>query len=446
MRKYLLITGFISCLFLNACHRSDVDYVSSSGEINNEIQVENGLETSKEESIKWEEDIQKGNGKLSVNVNIDNKDINHIPVYTARKKTIDVNDEKRIASEIFDEGTCKEYHDNFDYLFYDLYLSFMDLKGTDEKFDFFSGENPVTGPDGTKNINGWYDTSNGYWHTYSGFYNGRIYCLLFATDIEKNITKVLFFPDATYSKYEKISDTEGGIFSDYLQYNDEFKRDPDTPGLKEMAEIAQTFASHFGFDEKVETSSPQYKNLYEDMSLGDATLRIEGEEITAKPFIMQDNNELLLPRYITYENSHGVNEEADGQYNEDETYIDWDQIFTNDMLINTGRLLVEEDHVVWAELKFTYGEISTQTESTSIMSFDKVKEAFISTYKDNALFSNEAVADKISLVYYPVVNPDDTDEFSWIPCYVMYIDRNTMYEKRIIINAIDCSLVEVDGE
>jgi hypothetical protein len=66
MRKYLLITGFISCLFLNACHKADVNYVSPAGEIENDSTAGNvDIVDFDDASTKWFETVEKGSGSMS---------------------------------------------------------------------------------------------------------------------------------------------------------------------------------------------------------------------------------------------------------------------------------------------------------------------------------------------------------------------------------------------
>ena len=438
MRKYLLITGFISCLFLNACHKADVNYVSPAGEIENDSTAGNvDIVDFDDASTKWFETVEKGSGSMSVDVNIAISDTDHIPVISSRKKSIDPDDEMKIAESIFDKGTCAEHRESIDYFFYLNYLEHLDIQGALEKYDSRS----IKTEDDLDMIDGWYEAGNGYWHTYQGRYNGIPYLLIFATDTDKLITRVLFYPDEKYAIFQFEDERNFSITDEAFEYVG--KVDEDKVPEKAI-EVAQTFADLFGYKEKVSASDPSYKNIYGKIEPVTAMFKGTDYELNGTSLIMRDNNELILPRYIYLEESNTTTEDID-ESNADETYVGWDYgMFLQDMIVNTGKIYVDDDHVAWADLKFCYDESSTLTENTTVMPFEKVKEAFVSAYRENSYFSGDTFVDKISLVYYPLENPDDKTQFSWIPCWVMYVDRNREYEGRIIINAIDCSLVDIE--
>ncbi len=88
------------------------------------------------------------------------------------------------------------------------------------------------------------------------------------------------------------------------------------------------------------------------------------------------------------------------------------------------------------------GEIIS--EDSTLLSFDRAMEAMKSAIENdvNLNGATKLEFDYLDLEYFPVKSPDDPNEYTFVPAWVAYGHNKGAYNARVVINAIDGSLLQ----
>ena len=109
-----------------------------------------------------------------------------------------------------------------------------------------------------------------------------------------------------------------------------------------------------------------------------------------------------------------------------------------------GLVMVNDSGIIGLELPISYNVDGTITEDSTLLSFDSAMEAMETAIeKECDLKGNtKCTFDYIELNYFPVKSPDDPNEYTFVPAWVAYGSYHGPIMGRVVINAIDGSLLQ----
>lgn len=109
-----------------------------------------------------------------------------------------------------------------------------------------------------------------------------------------------------------------------------------------------------------------------------------------------------------------------------------------------GLVMVNDSGIIGLELPISYNVDGTITEDSTLLSFDSAMEAMETAIeKECDLKGNtKCTFDYVELNYFPVKSPDDPNEYTFVPAWVAYGSYHGPIMGRVVINAIDGSLMQ----
>ena len=110
-----------------------------------------------------------------------------------------------------------------------------------------------------------------------------------------------------------------------------------------------------------------------------------------------------------------------------------------------GIFMVDDNGIIAIELIENYNFDEMLADNASILSFDKAMEALKTNIeKDSDLISGSNVTfENVLFMYYPVESPDNHDEYTLVPVWVVADKVQDLISNVVVVNAIDGSIIEV---
>ena len=303
----------------------------------------------------------------------------------------------------------------------------------------------------------WVDKDNYYLHNYEGTYNGIDYELLIGYSNEYREMYLSFYPkdlcdisgDADKNYFEVTN--PDGMYYNYINSAPKNYNIPevmaDRPNKCTLSDDDLMTKVNEMLSKKIFVSYPETSiSFYANMSGGVVD---ESQELTKCEclFFNMDNPVLddtfsgglrdgygcsLMYKFCN-QNILAKGEMADGLYfyndKKQTMFVNNDGVFAFDMVVN-----------------YSFGEIAN--ENLQLLSFDEAMNAFVKEAQDaipaesTKAMTGDLTFRNIDLYYYAVPTGEGADECEFVPVWVVQADSDRGPIARIIINAVDGSLVE----
>ncbi|MBR1598530.1 MAG: hypothetical protein IJ661_06470 [Lachnospiraceae bacterium] len=297
----------------------------------------------------------------------------------------------------------------------------------------------------------WADAEDYYIHLYQGVYEGVDYGLIYAYSYKYN-TQYISFAPVTLENY-----FDDGAYVDYSPYNQDAVDDDGTTLFSfwnkenecrmtddEIISIAEDFLCN-------KLMIKRYDNMlsfYDDIGrkyYGESK-KVLGfyKSFADSPLVSEvdrfDGNEL----YIT-QNKSGLLPSA-GKVTDDAYYRDF-RYSTGFVLSNAGRVRVTSRGILSVSLSWQVN-VTDVTDNVTLLNGESMKKCFKNAVennieKDKMGTRRQLYFNKLDLRYYPVINPDDDNEFTYVPAWEYTATAQSRTSVVVYINAIDGELIEV---
>lgn len=109
-----------------------------------------------------------------------------------------------------------------------------------------------------------------------------------------------------------------------------------------------------------------------------------------------------------------------------------------------GMIVLDDNGIEAMSMPVTYKCEDILTEDSTLIKFDKAMEALENALENevNLKGITKINFDYMELNYFPVKSPDNPDEYTFVPAWVIYGDNKSDDLVRVVINAIDGSLLQ----
>ena len=109
-----------------------------------------------------------------------------------------------------------------------------------------------------------------------------------------------------------------------------------------------------------------------------------------------------------------------------------------------GYVFLDDRGILGTAMPVAYSCGEMITEDSTLLSFDRAMEAMESAIENdvNLNGATKLEFDYLDLNYFPVKSPDDPTEYTFVPAWVAHGHNKGEYTARVVINAIDGSLLQ----
>ena len=393
--------------------------------------------------LSFQQDISANGINVKIDINYEAGNVGRIPIYKVRKSGKEDIHEEKIVENIFGDSAIKldeegrefstENGDSREILEYGVSLYSM-YTMSDVR------EHPV-----------WVDAENYFIHTYEGNYRDAAYQLMISYSEE--------FEHVCYALYPKNpGDVIGNEECDHMViyhgdgnlvlYDDTaYAMSPVGVNVQEVMGDRPNLTK--ATDETLEDAVYEMLTGKFDYNMRGVTLhstREYGEEI-----ILYPGDSIKDPTFSgAVRNGYVVNGGGNlaglNIYNKILRYV---YIASDAATFDLSNAYVDDDGVFGLGFMRCYefeDEISSDCE---ILDFNNVMSSLVKAIEDNITTIKEATqlsnlqVTRVNLMYYPQPSPDNGDEYSLIPAWVVRIDSSSSDIGNIVINAMDGSVVSV---
>ncbi|MCR5700852.1 MAG: hypothetical protein K6G76_01760 [Lachnospiraceae bacterium] len=342
-------------------------------------------------------------------------------------------------------GMCDEYHSIVEAMGIDLFVDFDPSKF--EKVDEEDYNVQILPDDEAANYK-WIDEEDYFIHLYQGAYEGVDYGLIYAYSYKYETLYISFVPITLENYFEDEKYVE---YSGYHQ--DENSGEETSFGASNKQnecnmtddEIINT-ANDFLCDKLMLEKYDDMLSFYDDTGE-----KIYGKSKTGIGFYKSfDGPQSAFDRldgyelYITQKKS-GLLPSA-GKVSDDAYYRDF-RYSTGYVLSNAGRVHVTSRGILSVSLSWQV-DVTDVTDNVTLLNGDSIKKCFRSAVENNIERNKmgtrrQLYFNKLDLRYYPVRNPDDDNEFTYVPAWEFTATAQARTEVIVYINAIDGELIDV---
>lgn len=474
-KNFLLIPVALS-MILAACGKSDnivIDYGYQPGNEENQnedkgdsfadasVSVSGGRSVSSTNQtvrdmaggavIEWEDSMEASGVPVDISLKCNVPDLESLSAYQAGRVSFEHLDEDRIVNNIFSDTADKleelsDYsnkvnNEGYNGRILSAYNDFIYNNGLQDYFEA-DADAPM-----------WIDADEGYMHIYEGLYDGVDFCLLFMySDISRKRSVML----APLKIEEYISEPE---CDDFFVYNAEENSAAKDVSLKEVknrleASPDELEAKACDFVEN-KLMLPIYKGIISaDINDVYTTYGVSG--MNELVFINSGKQAGVIAEHTV------ESEQGGGKF--DTGHRDIENIIANSgvfdgyelyfsrrlsgvsidvMPVNEGSIYLTSRGIMEVRLDQSV-EINDITENIQILDLSKIKQSIKDVLadkleKDRLKASNRLVFNQMSMVYYPVMNPKNEEEYTYIPAWRLMTNDSSV---TLYINAIDGTLVD----
>jgi hypothetical protein len=417
--------------------------------------------------IEWRDNFDVDGGKLKGDVYIDYTPVpvSKLPVYNYKKMgPSDINEEE-IVKNLFGETAVKK-------------TTAFDIDDSSELlnsyFDFYWS--CISNITDTVSCEGWVDNEDYYFHTYEGTYKNVDCQLLFGYSYTTNATLIAMYPKNPGDIVDCPEYKGMGIYTkqtkyDYMVVGGEAKVEEQDSGseAEEMAnkcslnsnqlvDTVRKFMSEELMIETCDDAFTPYDLIHDETWVGDPEIDVVFYDV---------NDELFLSEnYDAYSGSFEYEElpyiDKNGYYvrltndiggigsfaREASIYRNYD--YYDVAAYNQGGFYVNDDGIMGFDIIFDGWLTDKVAEDTTVLSFDNLKECFISEVSKNVDSSKISTNTgslyfkDMTLIYYGIENPDNDKEGTMVPALWFTATEGTAIKLQVILNAVDGSLISIE--
>lgn len=447
------------CIFLFGCGKTNVvtdyGYEKNTDESSGESEsIKPSISTSGAsikdmigtDSIEYYDNFDADGIPVEVDVKCSVPDIPSVSAYQLTRVDEGSTNEEKIVDALFGESakkltkmdTSDDYRDTRYNELCSEYYGIAETMGVE-----LSDDEPL--------LREWVDAEDYYIHLYQGVYEGVDYGLIYAYSYKYNTQYISFAPVSLENYFDD------GAYVDYSGYNQDAVSDDGT-----------TLFSFWNKDNECRMTDDEIINTAEDFLCNKLMLKkcdnmlsfyddigkkYYGESKTVLGFYKSfegslspssvdrfDGNEL----YVT-QNKSGLLPSA-GKVTDDAYYRDF-RYSTGFVLSNAGRVRVTSRGILSVSLSWQVN-VTDVTDNVTLLNGESMKKCFKNVVennieKDKMGTRRQLYFNKLDLRYYPVRNPDDENEFTYVPAWEFTATAQSRTSVVVYINAIDGELIDV---
>ncbi|MBR1598522.1 MAG: hypothetical protein IJ661_06430 [Lachnospiraceae bacterium] len=493
-RTYISAFTLITCMLLTACGKADDIVTDYGNQTENAYQTENANQTGNTDqsgssddsstnagqeatvgqvisakgktvremvggaTLKFEDSMEAGGIPVNIRVKCDVPDVESLSVYQVNRVSGKHDEEEKIVKNIF--GETYEKVDELPHM--DGIFGYEYASDINSVYYYVREDRGYMRDDFHFKTDAmeWLDGDDLYVHIYKGKYNDIDYYLLYAYS-ELSMVKTIYLAPVSLGEY--IGDDGYDALCVYNKFNSD--SEPDNKLEFSEAELLDTCNSFIeeklginAYDGMVSvnakhsdlygeqtstknhlifTTADDIKGTYDDNTVidddGMETIKIADNDVaymlSSKGIV--DGYELYFSDYMS-----GVEQKR--------THI------SDDKNCNSGKILVTSKGTM--EVMLNIGvEVNDITENVMIIDSEKIKECFKAELsenidKDKLGDLKQLVFDEMKMVYYPVENPNDENELTYIPAWCFTSKRDLsdghwLYMD-VYLNAIDGTFID----
>lgn len=370
------------------------------------------------------------NFHIDIDAEIICPDVKGMKILSMKRSYFSENEEKEIVGKFFDFSKAEEYKGEISGEFCSYLIDFLGLDAMDIPYDIDDVSGNIYFDD--VSIPGWSEFSGAIVHTYHGERDGVPYEMLFG--------------------YEK-STGKGCLYVKVISYEDMYPEYAEGLNL----DVEGLVVVPGGYDSQssgLESSANAMKLPGDDKAITDDVnelLNIFG----MKNFDLFNSEEMTLVRrdLDTYTDEALL---VDG-YGYHMYYNDLslascslfipDNNYSSIPELSSGQIFVSSRGLLYGYF-YRNSTLETGHENyVKLLSLDQIKSIIHDTLVDNVdpkeLDGNSIKFDKLALCYYHVMNEEDSNQFEYVPCWILY-SSDLMHASKcsVIINAVNGDIVE----
>ncbi|MBQ9608139.1 MAG: hypothetical protein IJV15_01680 [Lachnospiraceae bacterium] len=460
---YPLAVALTIAVMGTGCEKNDnkvIDYgvadgtpATASDGTTDSVAVQGGLrERLGTENIVWQDSFESGGENYSVDIEYTIPDVERVPIYNFNLLSDVDSKEQEILDNLF-EDNYSEVHENYmfdaqrmfteeDYFDGEL----LDLSGKIsyywEGYSGMAADNNMEWQEADESeefYNSWGDYKNNSVHTYRGMYENREYYAVFFLNRDDKFINFSLLPvdvsEFTDGKYEEYTYFYG---VEYLYDSDgEFELTADETDnvcyekKEEFLDMANDFINNklasFG-------SMFLFQSYFSEIGFKSVQVRFFDHSYYDTDFLLDGYvfmaNQQIADIYPIYLGS-AIPASISQWYG------------SNSILISSKGILCVDDIRIYADYCAPYAE------DTTLIGIDALKDTFkdimMNEYDASKQVMKNVTFKSMEFDYYPLANPENDNEFTYVPVWVINAESNNqMIYSRVIINAVDGSLVYIE--
>ena len=446
--RYLLLLIFVLAVISFGCGKNDKveDYGNSDGaELATDSDVDMAAGSLRDrlgDEIIWQDSFSVGNVNCNIDIDYIVPDIEQVPIFKLNRIADLSGREQDILKTLFGNN-YSEIHDSYDgIMFYEEGPMMWKLSAVVvnlwEAHDI-NGINENNQYKDTETYDTWVESDDYVLHTYTGQFEGKeFYAVIFEDIYEKSIYLNLipvnlsgFTDGGEYNYYNVYSGFEGP--SDFR--NNISHEETDNLCYDRQDELI-IYANDFLNNKLNAFGAMGMEYEYISQFSGTSSNDESNDDLVLKPVQVgygdQESPEnWLMDGYVFVMNMY-----IDGIFSAN--------IGPSFAWSGGGCMYISSNGLVEASIKIYADYAEPYTDNTSLLDIETVKGIF----KDTLNSSDYEVArnaakniyyDSMYFAYYPIINPENDNEFSYVPVWVI----GNLY-RSIVINAVDGSIVYMD--